>query len=105
MAKIKVFNKLNAPEIAGSSFKGFLYTTYDRLIDVLGKPTYDEPSGDNKTQVEWVVEYKGKYGSGVFTIYDWKTYDREYTETQLDVFNVGGVESAWDFINYLETLL
>jgi hypothetical protein len=71
------------------------------LLEVLGKPTYDEPSGDDKVQVEWVVEFEGD----IFTIYDWKTYSREYTENELKTFNVGGNTSAFDFIQEVETLI
>ena len=56
---------------------------------------------DDKVQVEWVVKYKGEY----FTIYDWKTYDRNYTETKLDIFNIGGKTSAFDFIDAVEKLI
>jgi len=79
-----------------SSFKGRIGITYEELIDLLGEPTFIG-SGDNKVQFEWVVMYKGE----VFTIYDWKTYDREYTINELDTFRVGGHSYAGDFINEL----
>lgn len=88
----EVGNKTN-----GSSLAGYIQITYPQLISILGEPTYSEESGDNKVQKEWVVEYKGN----VFTIYDWKTFDVEYTMNELDQFNVGGKTNANDFIEAL----
>lgn len=94
LSKEEAFNK-------GTSFQGYIVATYSQLLEALGKPTYNEPSGDNKTQVEWVVEFKGN----IFTIYDWKTGSREYTENELMKFNVGGKSSASNFIQEVETLI
>lgn len=82
-----------------SSHKGYVNATYSQLVAVLGEPTFTEPSGDGKTQKEWVVSYKGN----VFTIYDWKTFDVNYTMNELDRFNVGGHVTAYDFIDELES--
>ncbi len=85
-------------QICGSSLKGYTKATYKRLVEVLGPPTFSEASLDDKTQVEWVVKFKNDY----FTIYDWKTYDREYTMNTLEIFHVGGKVNAFDFIVRLE---
>ena len=98
MKKFKVLSIEDADE-SGTSLQGYINATYSQLLETLGKPTYDEPSGDDKVQVEWVVEYKGN----IFTIYDWKTGSREYTENELMEFNVGGTIPAIDFINELES--
>ena len=92
----EVGNKTN-----GSSLAGYIQITYPQLISILGEPTYPEESGDNKVQKEWVVEYKGN----VFTIYDWKTFDEEYTMNKLGRFNVGSKGSALEFIDALENKL
>ena len=89
----EVGNKTNE-----SSLKGYIYITYPQLISILGEPTYSTESGDSKVQKEWVVEYEGE----VFTIYDWKTFDVEYTMNELDEFNVGGKTYAGHFIKTLE---
>jgi len=86
-------------QVCGTSLKGYTKATYKRLVEVLGPPTFSEASLDNKTQVEWVVKFKNDY----FTIYDWKTYDREYTMNELQIFHVGGKTDALYFINELET--
>jgi len=100
---MKIFKVLSieSADESGTSLKGYINSTYSQLLEVLGKPTYDKPSGDGKVQVEWVVEFKGD----IFTIYDWKTGSREYTQNELTKFNVGGKSSALDFIQEVESQL
>lgn len=86
-------------QTCGTSLKGYINATYKQLVAALGEPTFNTPSGDDKTQVEWVVKFRNKY----YTAYDWKTYDREYTLNELTVFHVGSKVDALDFINALET--
>ena len=84
-----------------TSLKGYITATYSQLVEELGEPTFNTPSGDGKTQVEWIVEFENNY----YTIYDWKTYDREYTLTKLDTFNIGSRVNALDFILHLNNKL
>jgi hypothetical protein len=84
-----------------TSLKGYVNATFSQLVEALGEPTFSTPSGDNKVQKEWVVEYKGN----VFTVYDWKTYDEQFTLNELTTFNVGGHVAAFDFIESLECKL
>lgn len=94
---MKVYTKDEHPQ-TNTSLKGYVYTTYQKLVDCLGEPTYDTPSGDNKVQKEWVVNYEGNN----YTIYDWKTYDVEYTMNELDEWHIGGSGYSGDFIHDLE---
>lgn len=82
----------------GTSLSGYVDATYKQLVAILGEPTYSSASGDDKVQKEWVVEFEGN----VFTVYDWKTYDAEYTMNELNRFNVGSKAYALDFIEALE---
>jgi hypothetical protein len=92
---MKVLRDFDDSITNGTSYSGVIRASYRELVDALGLPTYNEPSGDNKTQVEWVIEYKGD----IYTIYDWKTYDLLYTLEQLDVFHIGSKRKpATDFI-------
>lgn len=72
---------------------------YNQLVAILGEPTYNEETGDGKVQIEWVVEFEDKF----FTIYDWKTYDREYTINENTTWNVGGMSGSFDFIQAIES--
>ena len=88
-------------QTCGTSLKGYTKATYKQLVAVLGEPTFSDASADDKTQVEWVVKFRNNY----FTIYDWKTFDREYTMNELTIFHVGGKTDALYFINELENQL
>jgi len=95
---MQVFDEMTAPSVNGTSLKAYLDGfSFDNLVNVLGRPTFDEPSGDDKTQVEWVV----KFGQDIFTIYDWKTYSRDYTLNHLTQWNIGGKSSAIGFVDAL----
>lgn len=88
-------------QTCGTSLKGYTKATYKQLVAALGEPTFSDASADDKTQVEWVVKFRNNY----FTIYDWKTYDREYTMNELSVFHVGSKVDALNFIVALENKL
>ena len=53
--------------VSGTSFMGYLPTTYDKLVELIGEPNYGL-SGDGKVTCEWVLDIDGT----VVTIYDWK---------------------------------
>ena len=57
---------------SGTSLMGMVCTSYDRLVEVFGEPTYDEPSGDGKVDVEWNLRFVDGTEA---TIYNWKDYD------------------------------
>jgi len=100
MEKLIVFDEMDAPSTGGTFKVGFINNvSYDQLWNYLGEPTFDEPSGDGKTQVEWVVEFN----DDIFTIYDWKTYDRNYTKTSLTTWSIGGQSSGLDLADYIES--
>jgi hypothetical protein len=71
--------------------------TYDQLVAKFGEPSINVPSGDNKIQVEWVFVFDGK----PFTIYDWKTFDRDYTLQELTTWSIGGKERDSEFFEAL----
>jgi hypothetical protein len=51
---------------SGTSLQGYMTTTFDKLVELLGEPL--EGSDDGKTTAEWIIEIQGE----VATIYDWK---------------------------------
>lgn len=95
--------KAEEAKINGTYLVGYLEdVNFMDLVTGLGEPTFDDPSGDDKVQVEWVCEFNGK----IFTIYDWKTYDREFTEHSLTRFNVGSKDvskrEVQEFIEFVK---
>lgn len=51
----------------GTSLQGYVRTSYDRLVSLLGEPD----RGSGKITAEWIVEFED---GTVATIYDWKEY-------------------------------
>ena len=96
---LKVFTKDDSINGSGTSLKGYINgIKYSELVELLGEPTFPNESGDGKVQKEWVIRMNDE----IFTIYDWKTYDREYSMANLTRWNVGGKSNASDFIDYIE---
>jgi hypothetical protein len=92
----------------GTSLKGsFRGYKFIEIYAAFGAPSYDnydpesifnkELSEDKKVQVEWDFKFNG----AIFTVYDWKTYDRLYTLSENEVWNVGGKTNASDFIDHI----
>ena len=75
--------------------------TYYELFNTLGQPTYNEASEDSKCQLEWVIEWEDE----VYTIYDWKTYDREYTINELNTWSIGSKVPSYAFEEALINLI
>ena len=74
--------------------------TYYELFNALGQPTYDHTYEDKK-KVEWVIEWQDE----VYTIYDWKAYDREYTINELNTWSIGSKVPSYAFEEALNNLI
>lgn len=72
---------------------------YKQLVAAFGEPTFNNMSGDGKVNKEWV--FKRKLDGAVFTLYDWKTYNNDYTMTLLQTWNVSSKVYAGEFVNDL----
>lgn len=96
--QFKVFD--NYTDLSAGTWKiGSLdLVNFNDLINALGQPSVIG-SGDDKIQYEWIIDYKGR----TFTIYDWKTYDAEYTENELYVWSIGGNERSASKLNEFKT--
>ena len=87
----------NDTSVNGTSLRGYVGTTYDNLVNLLGEPL--KGSDDGKTTCEWIIEFED---GAVATIYDWKQH-----ETPKDHFywSVGGhnhkaLEQVKDFTGF-----
>lgn len=75
---------------------------YDDLVRYLGEPSISHESEDGKVQFEWVFTIE----DSVFTIYDWKTYDRDYSLQELTRWNIGGTANNKNkFIKKLQSTI
>ena len=77
----------NLDLINGTSFHGVVInTSIKKLKSVLGEPTIQDNTGEDKVNVEWgVITKQGIVG----TIYDWKEY-RRLGEDDIVQFHIGG---------------
>jgi hypothetical protein len=70
----------------GTSFHDtVITTTVNELVRVLGEPTYQQNTGDDKVNVEWICE---RENGDIITIYDWKEY-RSIGKDETIEFNFG----------------
>ena len=88
MTNLISFENDDAVNVNGTSFKGYVKTTYADLVEKFGEPTYTY--GD-KTTAEWKLEFEvdedGDTEYVTATIYDWKTC---YTPMGEYEWHVGG---------------
>jgi len=85
-----------------SSLKGTITTTYDKLVEIFGKPTYTDADPYEKVNCEWTVGADTDEDDYVkFSIYNWKT---GYVPTEEYEWHIGGygfdaVDAAYEIIN------
>ncbi|QDP58435.1 MAG: hypothetical protein Unbinned6046contig1000_4 [Prokaryotic dsDNA virus sp.] len=75
-----------------TSFKGYRITnvSYDQLVDILGKPTFPNANSDGTVQKSWVLVWDSK----VYEIYDYHTFDEQYTIRFNTFWHIGSHEDA-----------
>ena len=64
-----MFIKTDGMAANGTSLSNYIDCSFMDLVSVFGEPTYEDPSADDKVNVEWVL--RGENGD-VATIYNWK---------------------------------
>ena len=84
-----------------SSLKGTITTTYDKVVEVLGKPTYTDADPNEKVNAEWKVIADTGDDFVKFSIYNWKTgsVPTEEYEWHIGGFGYDAVEAAYGLIN------
>ena len=66
----------------GTSFHGVVIrASVNNLISILGEPTIQDNTGEDKVNFEWDCETDE---GNVFTIYDWKEYRKLYLFEVID---------------------
>jgi len=106
-----MFNKVIDFEVGSdvdlhmSSLKGKVFTTYDKLVEKFGKPTFNDADPYEKVNAEWCVEARVKDEDGDdsfvrFSIYNWKTGS---VPTEEYGWHVGGY--SYDAVEAADLLL
>jgi hypothetical protein len=79
--------KKTANLLKGTSFYDVtIITTVNELVRVLGEPTIQDNTGEDKTNFEWVCE---TIDGDIVTIYDWKEYRMIDVNEKIE-FHLGG---------------
>ena len=93
------FENSDAVNINMTSLKGYLKTTYDKLVEVFGEPTMTDASPYEKVNAQWAIEFKVPFtdDTGIedfetvtATVYNWKD---GYIPTEKYDWHIGGVDS------------
>ena len=84
-----------------SSLQGYVKTTYDKLVEIFGEPTYTDANPYEKVNCEWAVTADTDEGFVKFSIYNWK--DGKIPTEEYD-WHIGGygfdaVDVATEIIN------
>ena len=78
----------NTSRANGTSFHDTVFTaSVNDLIAILGEPTVEENTGEDKVNFEWICETEA---GEVFTVYDWKEYRRIRKDEPIE-WHVGGM--------------
>jgi hypothetical protein len=87
----------------GTSFYGVKVDASLRsLTQILGEPTYQNNTSEDKTNVEWVMETED---GDVFTVYDWKE-GRPIDEDEIITWHIGsknkliGIQAKIEIMGY-----
>ena len=76
--------------VSGTSYKGEIITTYDKLVELFGEPS--KGTADGKTDVSWKIEFDNGH---VASIYNWKNgvkYGNPNVKS-ITEWNIGGYKS------------
>jgi hypothetical protein len=84
--------QLHISAVDGTSLKGEILISYNKLVEVFGKPSLnDPPSEHEKVTREWILGFPC---GTVATIYNWKNYGDEPEDHEDYAWHIGGHTSS-----------
>jgi len=86
------YSLLGESNVFGTSLQGYVSANYHDLVELLGEPTYMEPSGDDKVTTEWLLDFEDEDDGDIVpvTIYDWKEFSLRCREDAVYNWHIGG---------------
>ena len=83
----------------GTSLRGYVQTTREKLTEVFGDPQFF--SMGDKVTTQWIIQFDS---GEIATIYDWKRFDQEVFS--VTTWNIGGMDTqaadlVRDYVNYV----
>lgn len=80
-----------ASNVNGTSLKGYVTTTYNKLVEVFGTPCLNDPPSEyEKVTTEWCLKFPC---DTVATIYNWKNYGFDPAPHENYQWHIGGYSS------------
>lgn len=76
--------------LSGTSYKGEITTTYNRLVELFGEPS--RSSGDGKMDVKWDVEFENGIVGSIYNYKNGVRYGNPNIES-ITEWNIGGHKS------------
>jgi hypothetical protein len=90
--KIMTTTLLHPVEANGTSLKGYVTASFNKLVEVFGEPSLnDPPSNYEKVTREWVLGFPC---GTVATIYNWKNYGTDPLDHEDYQWHIGGHTSS-----------
>lgn len=84
----QLMQQANFEAANGTSLKGYVTTTYNKLVEAFGLPQLNNgPSQFDKVTIEWVLRFSD---GTIATIYDWKGYGWQPAPDEEYEWHVGG---------------
>ncbi len=94
--------KTTLKSTSGTSFYDVTFkASVNQLINVIGEPTMEDNTGDDKVNFDWHMETDN---GDVFTIYDWKEY-RELDMNENIEWHVGAKSKSVSTVAKVELLM
>ena len=87
---------------SGTSFYDVTFkASVNKLISIIGEPTMEDNTGEDKVNFDWHMENDG---GDVFTIYDWKEY-RELDKNEIIEWHIGAKSKSVSTVAKVELLM
>jgi hypothetical protein len=85
-------NRLSPSSANGTSLKGHVTVSFDKLVETFGLPCYDVPPSQlDKVTREWILGFPC---GTVATIYNWKNYGVDPLDCRDYDWHIGGHTSS-----------
>jgi hypothetical protein len=75
-------------EVFGTGFHlSTVRASVNELVSIIGEPTYNDNTGEDKVNIEWELEDEN---GNVVTVYDWKEYRKIGMDEKIE-WHIGGM--------------
>jgi hypothetical protein len=85
---MKKITRANMASVNGSSLRGYVTTTFNKLVETFGAPCLNDPPSElEKVTTEWILRFPC---GTLATIYNWKNYGVDPAPNEDYRWHIGG---------------